>query len=116
MAYAASDAVTSRTVAISISELCIVKKPALLVPSPNVAEDHQTKNAMALVNKNAAMLVKDEDAKEKLVNTILEFFENKSIGRLENANNLATAIKSLAIADADERIYNEIEKIIFNKK
>src|SRR6185295_18954035 len=67
LAYAAADVLISRAGALSIAELCIAKKPCVLVPSPNVAEDHQTKNALALVNKNAALLVNDAEAKEKLV-------------------------------------------------
>lgn len=66
LAYAMADIVVSRAGAIAISELCLVRKPIILVPSPNVAEDHQTKNAMALVNHHAAVLVKDAEAKEKL--------------------------------------------------
>lgn len=76
LAYAIADVVISRAGAISVSELCLVKKPAILVPSPNVAEDHQTKNAMALVNKDAAILVNDNEAKNKLISTALELLEN----------------------------------------
>lgn len=67
LAYAIADVVVSRAGAISVSELCLVKKPTILVPSPNVSEDHQTKNAMALVDKNAAIIVKDVDAKADLL-------------------------------------------------
>ncbi|MEN9522923.1 MAG: undecaprenyldiphospho-muramoylpentapeptide beta-N-acetylglucosaminyltransferase, partial [Bacteroidota bacterium] len=88
------------------SELCIVGKPCVLVPSPNVAEDHQTKNAMALVNKNAAVLVKDVEAKEKLISTLDELIKNET-----QQNQLAQNIKKLAIADADERIVKEILKL-----
>jgi UDP-N-acetylglucosamine--N-acetylmuramyl-(pentapeptide) pyrophosphoryl-undecaprenol N-acetylglucosamine transferase len=70
LAYSLADVIISRAGAISVSELCLVKKPVILVPSPNVAEDHQTKNAMALVNKNAAVLVKDCEAKEQLVKPV----------------------------------------------
>ena len=66
LAYAAADIVVSRAGAISLSELAVVQKPCILVPSPNVAEDHQTKNAMALVNNKAAILVKDGEARQKL--------------------------------------------------
>ena len=66
-AYAAADLVISRAGASSISELCLLGKPAILVPSPNVAEDHQTKNALALVDKQAALYVKDDEAVDKLI-------------------------------------------------
>jgi len=107
MAYAAADVIISRAGALSVSELCIIGKPCVLVPSPNVAEDHQTKNAMALVNKNAAVLVKDTEAKEKLISTLLELIKDET-----QQNQLAQNIKQLAIADADERIFDEIKKII----
>ncbi len=71
MAYAAADMVVSRAGAIAISELCLAGKPTILVPSPNVAEDHQTKNALALSSRGAAMLVKDSEAKIKLIATII---------------------------------------------
>lgn len=76
LAYAAADVVISRAGASSISELCNIGMPSILVPSPNVAEDHQTKNAMALVNKNAAMLIKDSEAREKLVTTAIALLNN----------------------------------------
>jgi UDP-N-acetylglucosamine--N-acetylmuramyl-(pentapeptide) pyrophosphoryl-undecaprenol N-acetylglucosamine transferase len=107
MAYAAADVVISRSGAIAISELCIVGKPVILVPSPNVAEDHQTKNAMALVEKDAAIMITDKSAKEKLVPTVLELLFNPK--RLEE---LSTNIKALAKPNATEDIVNEIEKLI----
>ena len=67
LAYAAADVIVSRAGAIAISELCCIGKPIILVPSPNVSENHQYKNAQSLVNKNAALLVKDKDASRKLV-------------------------------------------------
>ena len=70
-AYAAADVVISRSGAMSIAELCVMKKPAVLVPFPFAAEDHQTSNAMNLVNKQAALIVKDNEAKEKLVETVV---------------------------------------------
>ena len=79
LAYTLSDVIISRAGAISVSELCLVKKPVILVPSPNVTEDHQTKNAMALVNKNAAVLVKDSEAKEKLVGKTIELIKNTEL-------------------------------------
>jgi UDP-N-acetylglucosamine--N-acetylmuramyl-(pentapeptide) pyrophosphoryl-undecaprenol N-acetylglucosamine transferase len=72
MAYAAADVVISRAGALSISEICLVAKPVILVPSPNVSEDHQTHNAMALVNNGAALLVKDSSAKEEMIQTALD--------------------------------------------
>lgn len=106
MAYAAADIIISRAGALSVSELCIVGKPCVLVPSPNVAEDHQTKNAMALVIKNAAVLVKDMEAKEKLISTLLELIKDET-----QQNQLAQNIQQLAIANADERIVKQILKL-----
>ena len=107
LAYAAADIVVSRAGAISISELCLVGKPTVLVPSPNVAEDHQTKNAMALVTKNAAVLVKDTDAQEVLVDQVLNLLNDKV-----KCLSLSDNIKELGIDDAPDRIYNEIEKLV----
>jgi undecaprenyldiphospho-muramoylpentapeptide beta-N-acetylglucosaminyltransferase len=111
LAYAAADIVISRAGASSISELCIAAKPAILVPSPNVAEDHQSKNAMALVNKNAAVLITDAEAKEKLVSQALELAENKELQKI-----LATNISKLAIRNSAENIAKEILEIVKNKK
>ncbi len=79
LAYAAADVIISRAGAGTIAELCIVKKPVILVPSPNVAEDHQTKNAMALVHENAAILVKDQEAADKLVDTALNLLKDDEV-------------------------------------
>lgn len=79
LAYACADIVISRAGASSVSELCNIGMPCVLVPSPNVAEDHQTKNAMALVNKNAAILVKDHEANDKLVKHAIELIKNNSL-------------------------------------
>jgi UDP-N-acetylglucosamine--N-acetylmuramyl-(pentapeptide) pyrophosphoryl-undecaprenol N-acetylglucosamine transferase len=106
MAYAAADVIISRAGALSVSELCIVGKPCVLVPSPNVAEDHQTKNALSLVNKNAALMIKDTEAKDKLVDAVLQLKKDET-----QQKNLSAAIKNLAIADADERIFEEIKKL-----
>lgn len=106
LAYAASDLVVSRAGAIAVSEICALQKPAILVPSPYVAEDHQTRNAMALVNINAAVLVADKDARDKLGTAILDliFDENKiyklkeSIARMsyhDAASNIAGVALSL---------------------
>ncbi|RYM32432.1 undecaprenyldiphospho-muramoylpentapeptide beta-N-acetylglucosaminyltransferase [Brumimicrobium glaciale] len=107
MAYAVADIIISRAGAIAISELCIIGKPIVLVPSPHVAEDHQTKNAMALVKDNAAILIKDVEAREKLVPRLLELINNP-----EEQKELATNIQKKAIANADERIVNVIKSIL----
>lgn len=107
MAYATADVIISRAGAIAISELCIIGKPIILVPSPNVAEDHQTKNAMALVKDNAALLVKDVEAREKLVPSLMELIKND-----EKQLELAMSIQKKAISNADERIVNVIKSII----
>lgn len=107
LAYAAADVVISRSGALAVSELCIAGKPAILVPSPNVAEDHQTKNAMALVEKDAALLVADKDARETLVDEALKLLFDEQL-----AAKLGVNIKKLARPNATEDIVNEIEKII----
>ena len=107
LAYTLADVIISRAGAISVSELCLVKKPVILVPSPNVAEDHQTKNAMALVNKNAAVLVKDSEAREQLVNKTIELIKNSEL-----QSTLISEISKLGKSDATNSIVNEIEKII----
>lgn len=107
MAYAAADVVVSRAGAIAISELCIIGKPVILVPSPNVAEDHQTKNAMALVSNNAAVLVKDIDAQQMLVNTVTRVL-NDDLLKQELSKN----ISGMARRDADSAIANIIFEII----
>ena len=107
--YANADLVISRAGASSISELCLLGKPAILVPSPNVAEDHQTHNALALVNKNAAVLVKDADAADQLVTTALELINDKN--RLEQ---LHTNVLKLAQTDSAKRIAEEVIKLARN--
>ncbi|WP_235296176.1 undecaprenyldiphospho-muramoylpentapeptide beta-N-acetylglucosaminyltransferase [Portibacter marinus] len=106
LAYAAADVVVSRAGALTVSELCIVGKPAILVPSPNVAEDHQTKNAMALVNKNAAVLLKDEDARGQLVEQVTELLNNEN-----EMSKLSQNIKTLAKVNAAKDIALEIIEI-----
>ncbi|MFN8363869.1 MAG: undecaprenyldiphospho-muramoylpentapeptide beta-N-acetylglucosaminyltransferase [Cloacibacterium normanense] len=105
MAYSAADVIVSRAGAIAISELAIAKKPVLLVPFPFAAEDHQTKNAQTLVDKNAAKMVKDTEMKEKFWNTLSEICENESL-RKEMAQNL----EFFAKPKATEEIVNEIFK------
>ena len=99
MAYSAADIIISRAGAIAISELCSIGKPTILVPSPNVAEDHQTKNAQSLVNKKSALMVKDVDAKLKLVDELMFLAGNGSLQE-ELSNN----IRQLAVGNAAERI------------
>lgn len=104
--YANADLVISRAGASSISEICLLGKPAILVPSPNVAEDHQTHNAMALVNKEAAVLVRDADAAEQLIPTALELIQDDK--RLQT---LHTNILKLAQKDSAKRIAEEVMKL-----
>lgn len=105
--YAQADLVISRAGASSISELCLLGKPCILVPSPNVAEDHQTHNAMALVRKDAAVLVKDAEAKDKLVATALQLLADDR--RLQT---LHTNILTLAQPDSARRIAEEVLKLM----
>lgn len=107
MAFTAADIIISRAGAGTISELCIVGKPCIFVPSPNVSEDHQTKNAQALVNKNAAILIKDTEAVEKLGKAAVDLIEDEN-----KIQSLSTEIKKLAIPNAAELIVNEILKLI----
>ncbi len=102
-AFAAADVVISRAGAMATAELCITGKPAVLVPYPFAAEDHQTANAMNLVNQQAAVMVKDTDVAARLVNTVLELAANEA-----RQQELAVNIKKLGISDADERIATEI--------
>lgn len=106
-AYAAADLIISRAGASSISELCLLKKPVILVPSPNVAEDHQTKNALALVEKEAAILVPDHDAARRLVPTALAVVHDD-----ERLRALSRNIAALAQHQSAERIVDEIIRII----
>ena len=106
-AYAAADLVISRAGAGSISEFCLLHKPVILVPSPNVAEDHQTKNALALVDKGAAIYVKDVEAKEKLLPVALETIANS-----EKLQDLSKNISKLALPDSATIIAKEVLKLI----
>ena len=107
LAYSIADLVVSRAGASSISELCLLAKPVILVPSPNVAEDHQTQNALALVRKDAAVMIKDVDAKEQLVDRALELINNEA-----ELKKLSDNILKLAEKDSADRIANEILKLI----
>ncbi len=102
-----ADVIISRAGAGTISELALVGKPVILVPSPNVAEDHQTYNAMALVNREAALLVRDADARDKLVETALELVDDST-----RRNSLSENIRKMAIRDADEVIAREVLKMV----
>ena len=106
LAYALADLVISRAGASSISELCLLGKPSILVPSPNVAEDHQTHNAMALVRKDAAVLVKDIDAKDALITSALALIHDET--QLEN---LKKNILTLALPDSARLIADEVMKL-----
>ena len=105
-AYSAADLVISRAGAGSISEFCLLEKPVILVPSPNVAEDHQTKNALALVNKNAALYVKDVNAKEELIDKAIQ-----AVNQPDLLNNLSINISKLAFADSANIIAKEVIKL-----
>ncbi len=106
-AYAAADLVISRAGAGSISEFCLLHKPVILVPSPNVAEDHQTKNALALVNKHAAIYVKDAEAAEKLLPTALHTIVNS-----EKLKELSENIAGLALPGSAAIIAKEVLKLV----
>jgi UDP-N-acetylglucosamine--N-acetylmuramyl-(pentapeptide) pyrophosphoryl-undecaprenol N-acetylglucosamine transferase len=107
LAYAAADIIISRAGAGTIAELCIIGKPVILVPSPNVAEDHQTKNALALVQTDAAVFVADKDAQEQLIPKALELLKNK-----EQQATLSNNIGKLALPNADEVIAQHVIDII----
>jgi UDP-N-acetylglucosamine--N-acetylmuramyl-(pentapeptide) pyrophosphoryl-undecaprenol N-acetylglucosamine transferase len=106
-AYSLANVIISRAGAIAISELCIVGKPCILVPSPNVSEDHQTKNANALVSKSAAIMVKDIESREKLIGELDRLINNEALQQEMSEN-----ITKLGIRDADKRIVEQIELIL----
>jgi UDP-N-acetylglucosamine--N-acetylmuramyl-(pentapeptide) pyrophosphoryl-undecaprenol N-acetylglucosamine transferase len=105
-AYAAADIVVSRAGALAIAELCIVGKPVIFVPYPFAAEDHQTANAMSLVEHNAALLVKDNESKTELIKKLVKLLNDNPMQEI-----MADNIKKLAIKDADERIANKVLEI-----
>jgi UDP-N-acetylglucosamine--N-acetylmuramyl-(pentapeptide) pyrophosphoryl-undecaprenol N-acetylglucosamine transferase len=107
LAYAAADVVVSRAGAMSVSELSLVAKPAILVPYPYASEDHQTKNAMTLVLKDAAVLVKDDQTKEKLYAEIVGMLTDP-----DKMQKLVVNINKLAISDADQLILKEVESLL----
>lgn len=107
LAYTAADVVVSRSGALSVSELCIAKKPVIFIPSPNVAEDHQTKNAMALVNENAAQMIRDDEAEQKFFDVVAELCSND-----DKRSVLSDNISKLAVPNSADIIASEIIKLI----
>ncbi|MBQ9587057.1 MAG: undecaprenyldiphospho-muramoylpentapeptide beta-N-acetylglucosaminyltransferase [Bacteroidales bacterium] len=106
-AYRAADVIISRAGAIAISELCIVAKPVILIPSPNVAEDHQTKNAMALVDKGAAIMVRDAECHDNGLEVLRKLLDNK-----EQQSSMSKNIGSMGRRRAADKIVDEIDKIV----
>ena len=108
MAYAAADIVVSRAGAIAISELCLVGKPVVLIPSPNVAEDHQTKNALALVDRGAAVMVKDADCNSQGLAAVKDIFDAP-----EHQEAMRATITKMAVRDAANKIVDQIDNIVY---
>lgn len=107
LAYAAADFIISRAGALSVSELCLVGKPVVFIPSPNVAEDHQTKNALAITEKKAALLIKECDLDANFENQFSEMIASEEMQKMLSAN-----IKKLAKPNATKDIVEEIEKLL----
>lgn len=107
LAYAAADLVVSRAGALSVAELCLVGKPTVLVPSPNVAEDHQTKNALSLVKEDAALMVKDSEAPDVLVLKAIELLQNQELCKKLDSN-----ILNLGKPNATQEIVDEVLNLI----
>lgn len=105
-AYAVADGVVSRAGALSVSELCLVGRPAILVPFPAAAEDHQTKNAMSLVNRDAALLIRDHDARQELVTAALNLLDNPV-----QRQQLSAQIRTFAKPNAAREIAEEVRKL-----
>lgn len=106
MAYAAADLLITRAGALTISEICTVGKPAILVPSPNVAEDHQTKNALSLTEHNAAILIRDENIKDRLVKEALEYVHDE-----ETLEIISASAKEMGISNAADIIADEVIRL-----
>jgi len=106
-AYAAAEAVVCRAGALTISEIALINKPAVLIPSPHVSEDHQTKNAMALVDNNAALMVRDKEAKQKMIPTVLELLSDEKLQRKLKSN-----LKKMGRPNATNEIAEHIIKLI----
>ncbi len=107
LAYSVSDIIISRAGAIAISELCVISKPLILVPSPNVVDDHQTKNAKAISEKGGCVLIKDSDAKNTMLKTAFHLFENKS-----KMDSMKKSLSKLSSPNATQKIVNKIYEII----
>ena len=107
LAYAAADVIISRAGAISVSELCIVGKPVVFIPSPNVAEDHQTKNAKSVADKNAAILIREKDLDSNFQNEFSELISNE-----KKQKELSKNIEALALVNATNDIVDEVEKLL----
>jgi UDP-N-acetylglucosamine--N-acetylmuramyl-(pentapeptide) pyrophosphoryl-undecaprenol N-acetylglucosamine transferase len=110
-AYAAADVIISRAGAGSVSELCIVGKPVIFIPSPNVSEDHQTKNAKALVDRNAAILIPEKEMQSTFETVFTALMVSK-----EQQAELGRNITKLALPEATDHIVDEIEKLILNRR
>ncbi|WP_425076861.1 undecaprenyldiphospho-muramoylpentapeptide beta-N-acetylglucosaminyltransferase [Psychroserpens sp. S379A] len=110
MAYAAADIIISRAGASSVSELCVVGKPVIFIPSPNVAEDHQTKNAKAIADKNAAVLIKESELDAQFENEFSEVLNSN-----DKRETLSKNIKELALVNATNAIADEVEKLLNSK-
>lgn len=107
LAYAAADIIISRAGASSVSELCVVGKPVIFIPSPNVAEDHQTKNAMAVTSKDAAILIRESELDDDFETKFSELMNSE-----EKQQTLSNNIKKMALADATKQIADEVEKLL----
>ena len=107
LAYTAADAIGSRAGAMSISELALVAKPTILIPSPHVSEDHQTKNAMSLVERDAAIMLSDKDVVNELGSVLTSLLDGE-----EKSKNMCTALRDSAKADACKLIVDEVEKLV----
>ena len=107
LAYAAADIIISRAGASSVSELCIVGKPVIFIPSPNVAEDHQTKNALSIAEKDAAILIKEEDLEADFESKFKQLIASK-----EKQEKLGQNIRELALVNATKQIADEVEKLL----
>ena len=107
LAYSVSDIIISRAGAIAISELCVISKPLILVPSPNVVDDHQTKNAKAISEKGGCILIKDSDAKNTMLKIAFDLFENKS-----KMDSMKKSLSKLSSPNATQKIVNKIYEII----
>jgi UDP-N-acetylglucosamine--N-acetylmuramyl-(pentapeptide) pyrophosphoryl-undecaprenol N-acetylglucosamine transferase len=110
LAYAAADVIISRAGALSVSELCLVGKPVIFIPSPNVAEDHQTKNALAITDKDAAILLKESEAMHTFESVFFELMQSEKMQEMLSRN-----IRSLAKPNATLHIVDEIEKLIASR-